>query len=115
MTSGLIVQLPVSVPFGTDEEFDLRVRLERELAAALTTVRAGEYAGGEIDTSHMKLRLGGFADPTELLALVKDVLSRHGQLWRATIALETPCAADPDDKDWQVVWPPNHTGVFRVA
>ena len=27
MTFGMIVQLPVSVAFGSDEEFDLRIRL----------------------------------------------------------------------------------------
>ena len=113
--AGLIVRLPVSVDFGTDEEFDLRVRLERELADALTGTGTGEYAGGEIDTSHMKLRLDAVADPAEALGLVKDVLTRNGQLWWATITLETRCEADPDDRDWQVVWPPNHSGAFRVA
>ena len=34
MTYGMIVQLPVSVAFGTDEEFDLRVRLESDLPAS---------------------------------------------------------------------------------
>lgn len=115
MTSGLIVQLPVSVPFGTDEEFDLRVQLERELATALAGTATGEYAGGEIDTSHMNLRLDAVADPVRVLVVVKEVLARNGQLWRATIVLESRCEADPDDRDWQVVWPPNHSGVFRVA
>lgn len=115
MTSGLIVRLPVSVPFGTDDEFDLRVRLEREFAAVLAATGAGEFAGGNIDTTYLSLRLDGVADPTGLLPTVKDVLARNGQLGRATVVLETRCEADPDERDWQILWPPNHSGVTRVA
>jgi hypothetical protein len=103
------------VAFGTDEEFDLRVRLERELAAALAPTRAGECAGGGIDTSHMNLHLEGISEPPVALAVVKEVLSAAGLLGRSVIVLETRSAADPDDRDLQVLWPPNHSGMFRVA
>jgi hypothetical protein len=115
VTYGMLVQLPVSVAFGTDEEFDLRVRLERELAHALTTARAGRCAGGGIDTSHMNLHLEGISDPTLALSVVKEVLGGAGLLGRSVVVLETPCPADPDDRDLQVLWPPNHSGMFRVA
>jgi hypothetical protein len=115
MTYGMIVQLPVSVAFGTDEEFDLRVRLERELSHALASARAGTCSGGGIDTAHMHLHLDGIADPTLGLSLVKDVLSAAGLLGRSVIVLETRCASDPDDRDLKVLWPTNHTGMFRVA
>ena len=115
MTFGMIVQLPVSVAFGTDEEFDLRVRLERELATALAESGAGECAGGEIDTSHLKLYLEAIPDPHRALDTAKAVLERADVLHRAVVVLETRCKADPDDRDWKVLWPPNYAGVFRVA
>ena len=40
MTYGMTVQLPVSVAFGTDEEFDLRVQLESDLTRALASAHA---------------------------------------------------------------------------
>ena len=115
MAFGMIVQLPVSVAFGTDEEFDLRVRLERELATALAESGTGECAGGQIDTSHLKLYLEAIADPLPTLDVTKAVLERAEVLDRAVVVLETRCPTDPDDRDWRVVWPPNHVGSFRVA
>ena len=115
MTNSMIVQLPVSVAFGTDEEFDLRVRLERELSIALAATGAGECSGSGIDTSHMNFHLDGVSNPAAALEVVKDVLSTSGQLARSVIALETRPDADPDDCDLQVLWPHNYTGLFRVA
>jgi hypothetical protein len=115
MTYGLIVQLPVTVAFGTDEEFDLRVRLEGELASALAAARAGECTGGGIDTSHLTLQVENISDPDRALGVVKDVLAGAGLLGRALVVLETRPEADPDDRDLQVLWPANHSGKFRVA
>ena len=39
MTHGMTVQLPVSVAFGTDAEFDLRVQLESDLTRWRTLMR----------------------------------------------------------------------------
>ncbi len=114
MTAGLIVQLPVSVAFGTDEEFDLRVRLERELTAALTAVGAGGCESSEIDSSHMNFHLSGIADPISTLNVAKDVLARSGLLGRAVIVLETRSKADPDDPNLQVLWPLNQTSIARA-
>lgn len=104
MTAGMIVRLPVSVAFGSDEEFDLRVRLERELAAALSEVGAGRCAGGEIDASHMNIHLSDVTDATLVLQTVKDVLTRSGLQGRAVVLRETYSKSDPDDRDWQVIW-----------
>lgn len=111
--SSMIVRLPASVPFGTDDEFDLRVRLERELGAALRLARAGESAGGEIDTTHLNVQIEGVPDPARALAAVTEVLARNGLLGRAEVVLETHPAADPDDCDRQTLWPP--AGVARSA
>lgn len=115
MAFGMIVRLPVSVPFGTDAEFDLRVQLERELATALLQVGAAGPAYGEIDTSHMNLRLDGVTDPDGTLAAVKQVLAGSGVLGRAVVVLETPSADDPDDRDCRVLWPATPAGASRVA
>ena len=106
MTRGMVVRVPVTVAFGTDEEFDLRAKLERELAAALRGTGTGESAGGEIDTSHMRLYLDGVEDPVQTREVVKDVLARAGLLHRAEVILETRCELDPDDCDWQILWSP---------
>ncbi len=110
MACDIIVQLPVSVPFGTDEEFDLRVRLQRELSQAMAETGAGRAAGGEIDNSHIHLRLGGIKDPGSAWVVAKSVLARSGLLGRAVVVLETPSQLDPDDRDCRVLWPPDHTG-----
>jgi hypothetical protein len=115
MTHGMMVQLPVSVAFGTDEEFDLRVQLESDLTAALAVARAGQCAGGGIDTSHLTLHFDNIADPPLALNLVKQVLSASGQLHRAVITLEIPSATDPDDRDHQVLWPATHAGRVKVV
>ena len=110
MAFGMIVQLPVSVAFGTDEEFDLRVRLERELATALAESGAGECAGAEIDRSHLKLHLEAIADPEPALEVTKGVLARAGVIGQAVVALETRCLANPDESDWKVLWPDASVG-----
>jgi len=115
MAFGMIVQLPVSVAFGTDEEFDLRIRLERELGQALAEAGAGECAGGEIDTSHLKLYLEVIPDPQPALDAAKAVLEQADVLGRSVVVLETRNEEDPDDRDWKVLWPPNYSGAFRVA
>lgn len=115
MTFGMTVQLPVSVAFGTDDEFDLRVQLESDLTRALAAARAGECVGGGIDTSHLTLQFEGIHDPTLALGLLKQVLAASGQLNRAIITLEKPSAVDADDRDSQVLWPAHRAGTVRVV
>jgi hypothetical protein len=110
MTYGIIVQLPVSVAFGTDQEFDLRVQLESDLTRALAAARAGDCIGGGIDTSHLNLHFDGITDPPSALSLLKQVLAAAGQLNRAVIILETPSMTDPDERDQQVLWPASRAG-----
>lgn len=114
MTHGMIVQLPVSVAFGTDEEFDLRIQLESDLTRALASAHAGECVGGGIDTSHLNLHFDGISDPAMALSLLKQVLAAAGQLSRAVIILETPSLSDPDDREQQVLWPSSRAGKIRV-
>lgn len=114
MACGLIVQLPVTGAFGTDEDFDLRTQVEKELGAALTQEKVGECGRGETDNGRMSIYLEAIADSAVALRIVKDVLTRLKQLNRATVVLETRCEADPDDIDRQVLWPVQHTPA-RVA
>jgi hypothetical protein len=115
MTHGMIVQLPVSVAFGTDAEFDLRVQLEGDLTRALAGARAGECVGGGIDTTHLNLHFDGITDPPLALSLMKQVLAAAGRLNQAVILLETPSLSDPDDRDQQLLWPANQAGKVRVV
>jgi hypothetical protein len=115
MTYGMIVQLPVSVAFGTDDEFDLRVQLESDLTRVLAAAHAGECTGGGIDTSHLTLQFDGIVDPTLALGLLKQVLAASGQLNRAVIILEKPSPADPDERDQQVLWPAHRTGTVPAV
>ena len=115
MTHGMIVQLPVSVAFGTDAEFDLRVQLENDLTRVLADAQAGECAGGGIDTTHLNLHFDGITDPPLALSLMKQVLAAAGQLNRAVILLETPSLSDPDDRDQQLLWAANQAGKVRVV
>ena len=115
MTYGMIVQLPVSVAFGTDQEFDLRVQLEADLTRALAAARAGECTGGGIDTSHLTLQFDGITDPPLALGLLKQVLAAAGQLNRAMIVLEKPSKLDPDERDQQILWPAHRAGTVRVV
>ena len=108
MACGMIVQLPVTGVFGTDEDFDLRTQLERELASALAHDKAGECGRGETDDGRMNVYLESIADPIVVLRVVKDVLMRLKQLQRATVVLETRCEADSDDIDHQVLWAVHH-------
>jgi len=111
MTFAMIVRLPISVAFGTDEEFDLRVRLEREFVAALGGAEAGCCVSGEIDASHLHIRLDCIEDVPLAFTAAKEVLNRAGLLARAVVTLETPCAADADDRDTEVLWPPTTSAV----
>lgn len=115
MIHAMIVQIPVSTAFGTDEEFDLRVRLEAELAAAIEGSGIGTCGGGEINTTDMRIILEAIADPDSALALIKNVLSAAGLLVRAMVILESRSHADPDEAAHRVLWPVNHSGKFRVA
>ena len=114
MAHGMIVQLPVTGAFGTDDDFDLRTQLERELGAALVRERVGECGRGEIEGGRMSVYLEAVTDPGAALRVVKDVLARLKQLQRAVVVLETRCEADPDDIDRQTLWPNQHAPA-RVA
>jgi hypothetical protein len=114
MAFGMIVQLPVTGAFGTDEDFDLRTQLEKELGLALAHEQVGECGRGETDNGRMSVHLEAVADPAIALRVVKDVLAGLKQLHRATVVLETRCEADPDDIDRQVLWPVQHSAA-RVA
>lgn len=111
----MVVQIPVTGTFGTDDDFDLRTRLERELAAALAAEVAGDCGRGEIEDGRMCVPLTGVADPVAALRVIKVVLAQLQVLHRATVVLETRCEADPDDIDRQVVWPLHHSAPSRVA
>jgi hypothetical protein len=110
----MIVQLPVTGAFGTDEDFDLRTLLERELAAALTAAQLGECGRGEIDCGRMCVRLEGISDHARALEIVKGVLAGMKLLHRAVIVLETRCEADPDEIDRRILWP-TQPSAARVA
>lgn len=114
MGRGMIVQLPVTGAFGSDEDFDLRNLLERELGAALAAAAAGECGRGEIDAGQMCVYLESIRDPARTLDIVKGVLAGMKLLHRAVIALETRCEADPDEIDRQILWPAQ-TSAARVA
>ena len=115
MTFGMTVQLPVSVAFGTDDEFDLRVQLESDLTRVLAAAHAGECVGGGIDTSHLTLHFEAISEPTLALGLLKQVLAAAGQLNRAVITLEKPSPLDPDERDQQILWPAQRAGTVRVV
>ena len=115
MANAMIIQLPVTGAYGSDEDFDLRTQLERDLAAALTRNRAGEVARGEIDGGRMSVVLEALTDADHTLGVVKDVLARLKQLNRATVVLETSCEADPDEVDRETLWPLRHTSPVRIG
>lgn len=114
MDHEMVVQLPVTGTVGTDDDFDLRTRLERELATALAVELAGDCGRGEIEDGRMSVPLTGVSDPIATLRIVKHVLSQLQLLNQATVVLERRCETDPDDIDRQVVWPLHH-GAARVA
>jgi hypothetical protein len=115
MGSGMTVQLPVTGAFGTDEDFDLRILLERELGVALAAAQAGECGRGEIDGGRMCVRLEAISDPARALEVVRGVLSGLKLLHRAVVALERRCEADPDEIDRQILWPAQPSSTTRVA
>ena len=115
MANAMLIQLPAAQGFGSDEDFDLRTQLERELGLALAAEGAGECGRGEIEDGHMSVRVEAVADPVHTLRAVKDVLARMKLLPRASVVLETRCEADPDDIDRRVLWPLHHAAPARVA
>lgn len=105
MTFGMVVRLPVTGAFGTDEEFDLRTRLEREFDAALLAESAGECGLGETAAGCTRIYLEAITDAGVAFPIVKGVLGRHDLLGCATVVLETPDEGDADNIDRQVLWP----------
>lgn len=103
MARAMLVQVPATGPFGSDEDFDLCSRLARELAAALGP--AGECDRGQIDAGRIGIRVEAVEDPICALRAVKEALARCSVLHRASVQLETRCEVDPDDIDRQVLWP----------
>ena len=103
MAHEMSVQLAVTGAFGSDDDFDLLVRLERDLASALADL--AECGRGEIEDGRMSVPLTDVADPADALRVVTDVLTRLHVLHRATVSLETRCELDPDDIDRQILWP----------
>lgn len=105
MTLGMVVRLPVNGAFGTDEDFDLRARLEHDLDTALIAGCAGECGRGVTDAGFANISLESITDSNTAFTLVKGVLERHGLLGRVTVLLELPVAGDADDVERRVLWP----------
>lgn len=115
MATTIIVQLPVTGAVGTDEDFDLRTHLERELNLALRAEEAGECERSEIDGGWMRLWLVNGVDPGQTLEIVKDVLARDHLLPRAIIALETCHDVDTDDIHREILWPVQPAAAVGLA
>lgn len=105
MTFGMVVRLPATGTFGSDEDFDLRTRLERDFNTTLLAECLGECGRGETDAGATRIHLEAVSDPGAALRAVKGVLTRYRLLDRATVTLETPSEDDPDDIERQVLWP----------
>ena len=103
MALALVVQLPANGPFGTDDDFELCSRLEHELGAALGA--SGECDRARIEAGFISVRVEAIAEPGDAFRAVKEALARLEALNRATVVLETRCAADPEDIDRQRLWP----------
>lgn len=103
MALALVVQLPANGPFGTDDDFELCSRLERELGAALGAT--GECDRARIEAGRISVRIEAVTDPADALRATKEALARLSALPRATVQLETRCEADSDDIDRQQLWP----------
>ena len=113
MTHHMTVQIPITGKWGTDEELDLRHRLEEEFQDELGEL--GSVDGGDIGSGNMNVFIYGIADFAPALDRVKAVLTRHHVLDRAVIQRSAYRNEEDDEPEEQmVVWPENFTGTFRL-
>ncbi len=113
MRHELVVQLPITGPWGTDAELQLRHRLEEELQEALGEL--GVVDGGDIGSGNVNIFIVEIPDAAPALERVKAVLARHAVLDRAIIQRTTYQSEEDDEpSDEAVVWPEGFTGTFSL-
>jgi hypothetical protein len=113
MIHDMIVQLPITGHWGTDEEMDLRHQLEEEFQQELGGL--GSVDGGDIGSGNMNVFIYRIPEFPPALERVKAVLTRHALLDKAVIERSTfQNEGDDEPSEEVVVWPENYTGVFRL-
>jgi hypothetical protein len=113
MACEIVVQVKVSGDVGTDDEFELRKRLEQELLAELSHTRApnkervAEFGRSEPDRGRINVILEAVTDPAAAFGIVKGVLKRLQLLDRhgTSVTTQTWSDADPDDVTAKILWP----------
>lgn len=113
MVHSMIVQLPITGRWGTDEEMNLRHQLEAVFQSELGAL--GDVSGGDIGSGNMNIFIEQVPDLDPALQCVKGVLTQHAVLDKAVIQVTTFQNPDDDEPvEERVVWPDNYNGQFRL-
>ena len=106
ISENVFVQFPVD-GFGSDEEFDLRERIEEVLDAELKSFGGGECTGGDMGSGGATVFLM-VRDPTAAVPRLLEALRREGLLTdRLVVAEDT----GPEYKFW---WPEGYRSRFSL-
>jgi hypothetical protein len=110
---GLIIQLPISESWGTDEEFDLGCQLEIALDELFRRHGCGIVDGNDVGSGSMNIfTYTNEENWNRALDIVLGELKKHELLEKVIIAKSVPIGED--DRGHQVIWPKDFKGEFAL-
>lgn len=104
----IIVQIPTQGGWPTNDEVELRWRIESLLDDALGWVGNGHCDGGDAGSGSMNV-FCYVVDPAAGCRTMVETLREHGLLERLLIAID-----DGNDDAFSVLWPEGYTGTFSL-
>jgi hypothetical protein len=104
----VIVQIPTQGGWPTNDEVELRWRIESLLDDALGWVGNGHCDGGDAGSGSMNV-FCYVVDAKASAQTMVETLREHGLLDKLIIALD-----DEDTDAMKVLWPPDYQGTFSL-
>src|SRR5438874_317251 len=116
-TWSLIVQLPISGFWGTDDENDIRREIGEAMEVRFRQTGLGNFDGsdcgsGTINFFTFRIRPD---DWDRAFDLWLTELRRRKLAERAIVVRSVAADEDDDDREYTVVWPPDFEGHFRLG
>jgi Fe-S cluster assembly iron-binding protein IscA len=113
---GMIIQLPLTGRWGTEDEIQARDELAEALEDLLEREGLGEFSGTDVGSGSANLFIDGInaAEWEQAVQVVLDELKRRRLGERALIVKSLPEGQEEGGSGWVVVWPKDYRGRFRL-
>jgi hypothetical protein len=115
-TLHMIVQIRTDTFWGTEEEFELRIKVGDLLEQVFERADSGYFDGGDSGSHSMNLFSYGIrpADWEKVLVLTLNTLRQNNLLLDNMVIVKSMPIRGSDDREDIVAWPSDFKGTFSI-